>query len=265
MSGQDTTVGARRAVPAVHSTDRSARADRIERQSLENRLVHWLVAISTLALIFSGFGQMPMYARYGLADLPGMGWAADYHLTLTIHYVAGAVLLFAVVLHVLATIATRRTAIVPRRGDLKESAQIIAAMFGRGDEPPSHKYLAEQRVAYAFIGVNILIVVASGVVKVVKNLPGVDLPPISIFVATSLHNAAAMLIVLGVLGHFAAFAIKANRKLLPAMVDGTVDREYAEERHALWYQEEFVTDRAHDVHVEFTPQRDDTGVGSGTS
>ncbi len=245
---------------AAGNADRPASKDRIDRQSVENRLVHWLVAISTFALIFSGFGQMPMYARYGIADLPGMAWAADYHLTLTIHYVAGAVLLFAVVFHIVAALATRRTAIVPRRGDLKESAQIIAAMFGRGEEPPSHKYLAEQRIAYAFIGVNILIVVASGLVKVVKNLPGVDMPPLSIFIATSLHNAAAMLIVIGVLGHFAAFAIKANRKLLPAMIDGTVDREYAEERHSLWYEEVAVTNRAHGVHSEFTPPREDKHI-----
>ena len=245
---------------------RDTAAGRIRRQSVENRLVHWLVAISTFALIFSGFGQMPMYARYGIADLPGMGWAADYHLTLTIHYVAGAFLFFAVVLHIAATLATRRTAIVPRSGDVKESAQIIAAMLGRGEEPPSHKYLAEQRIAYAFIGVNILVVVASGVVKVVKNLPGVDLPPLSIFIATSLHNAAAMLIVLGILGHFAAFAIKANRKLLPAMIDGTVDRKYAEERHSLWYEEIApATDRAHHVHAEFTPRRDDTDERSRAS
>jgi formate dehydrogenase gamma subunit len=218
---------------------------RVKRQSVENRLVHWLVAVSTFALVFSGFGQMPMYARYGIADLPGMAWAADYHLMLQIHYLAGAVLLFAVVFHVVSALATRRTAILPRRGDLKESAQIIAAMLGRGEEPPSHKYLAEQRIAYAFIGVNILVVMASGVVKVVKNLPGVDMPPVVIFAATTLHNAAAMLIVVGIIGHLAAFAFKANRKLLPAMIDGTVDRAYAEERHPLWHKELIATDQSH--------------------
>lgn len=41
------------------------------------------------------------------------------------------------------------TAAVPRRGDLKESLLIILAMFGFGEEPKSHKFLAEQRLAYA--------------------------------------------------------------------------------------------------------------------
>jgi len=215
----------------------TSRLDRVMRQSMENRLVHWLVALSTFALIFSGFGQMPMYARYGLADLPYMAWTADYHLTLTIHYVAGAVLVFAIILHLVSTIATRRFTILPRRGDFRESAKIIAAMLGRGKEPVSHKYLAEQRLAYAFIGGNLLMVTITGLVKVVKNLPGINMDPTFVFLATTFHNASAMLIVLGVLGHFAAFAIKANRNLLPAMFDGTVDRKYAEERHGLWYRE----------------------------
>lgn len=219
------------------SAARKKSPDRILRQSFENRLTHWLVAVSTFVLIFTGLGQMPMYARYGIASLPGMGWAADYHLTLLLHYAAGAVLVFAVVFHVLGAIVTSRYDIMPRKGDVRESAQIIAAMFGRGEEPPSHKYLAEQRLAYAFIGANVLLVVISGIIKVVKNLPGIDMNPMFLFVTTAVHNAAAVFIILGIVGHLAAFLIKANRALLPAMIDGTVDRDYAEHRHPLWYRE----------------------------
>ncbi|MDZ4180124.1 MAG: cytochrome b/b6 domain-containing protein [Coriobacteriia bacterium] len=210
---------------------------RIRRQSLSNRIVHWLVALSTFALFFSGFGQMPMYARYGLAGLPGMAWAADYGVTLVIHYLAGAVLTFAVIYHIVHALLTRRFTILPRKGDFKESVQIIAAMLGRGQEPPSHKYLAEQRLAYAYIGLNTLVIVVTGIVKVAKNVPGASIDPALVFWSTTAHNAAAMLLLLGVIGHFAAFAIKANRALLPAMFDGTVERAYAEHRHPLWYRQ----------------------------
>lgn len=219
------------------SAAKKKRSDRIVRQSFENRLTHWLVAISTFVLIVTGFGQMPMYARYGIADLPGMAWAADYQLTLLLHYGAGAVLLFALVFHVLGAVLTSRFDIMPRKGDVKESARIIAAMLGRGEEPESHKYLAEQRLAYAFIGINLLLVTLTGIVKVVKNLPGIEMNPTAIFVATTIHNVAAVFIILGIVGHLAAFIFKENRALLPAMFDGTVDREYAEHRHALWYRE----------------------------
>lgn len=215
----------------------STPATRINRQPAANRLSHWLVALSTFALIFTGFGQMPMYKRYGLASVPGMAWTADYQLTLVLHYWAAAVLVFAVVFHIVLAVMTKRFTIMPRKGDLKESAQIIAAMLGKGEEPPSHKYLAEQRVAYAFIGVSTLLVILSGLVKVAKNLSVVQMPFEVINVATHVHNVSAILVILGVVGHMAAFAIKENRALLPAMFDGTVDAEYVAHRHSLWYAE----------------------------
>lgn len=211
--------------------------DRILRQPVSNRISHWLVALSTFVLIFSGLGQMPMYARYGLSALPGMAWTADYEITLTMHYAAAAVLFFAVVFHIADALFRRSYAIMPRKGDFKESAQIIAAMLGKGEEPASHKYLAEQRLAYAFIGISTLVVLVSGLIKVVKNLPGVQLDPTVLWWTTFAHNASAVVLILGVVGHFAAFIFKENRALLPAMFDGRVDREYAEHRHSLWYAE----------------------------
>jgi formate dehydrogenase gamma subunit len=210
---------------------------RIPRQSVTNRLVHWLIALSTFALFFSGFGQMPMYDRYGLSALPGMSWAGNYQITLAIHYLAGAVFVFAIVLHIVAALAMRTYDIVPRRGDLRESVVIIKAMMGRGETPASGKYLAEQRLAYAFIGGNILVIGLTGILKVVKNLPGVDINPLMLFVNTAFHNAAAMLLLLGIFAHLAAFAVKQNRALLPAMIDGTVDEHHAREHHSLWYEE----------------------------
>lgn len=222
------------------SSKRPVRA-RILRQPFENRLSHWLVALSTFVLFVTGMGQMPMYQRYGIASLPGLQWTADFRLTLTLHYAAGALLFFGVVFHLTHALLLGRFAIFPRRGDVRESVQIIAAMLGRGEEPASHKYLAEQRLAYAFIGSNTLVVLASGIVKVAKNLPQVQLDAALVWTATHAHNVSALLLFAGIAGHFAAFVFKANRALLPAMVDGHVDRHYAEERHGLWYEE--VADR----------------------
>ncbi len=43
----------------------------------------------------SGFGQMPIFKRYYIADLPGLGWLAQFYLTHYIHYV-GAILLLGI-------------------------------------------------------------------------------------------------------------------------------------------------------------------------
>jgi hypothetical protein len=43
----------------------------------------------------SGFGQMPIFKRYYIADLPGLGWLAQFYTTHYIHYV-GAILLLGI-------------------------------------------------------------------------------------------------------------------------------------------------------------------------
>lgn len=43
-------------------------------------------------MAFTGFGQMPIFKRYYISDIPGLGWSSDFYFTHTIHYL-GAVLL----------------------------------------------------------------------------------------------------------------------------------------------------------------------------
>lgn len=210
--------------------------NKILRQNLSARFVHWAVALSTFILLFTGFGQMPLYKRYKIADLPGMAWSADYSITVYIHYIAALVLIFAVAYHIVYGLIKRDFAILPRRGDMKQSALIIGSMCGLCEEPASDKYLAEQRLAYAFIGVNILMVILTGIVKVIKNLPGIDLPSSILILSTNLHNLAAVLLLFGILGHLFAFVFKANRALLPAMFSGKIDLDYCRHRHTLWYE-----------------------------
>lgn len=46
-----------------------------------------------LVLAFSGFGQMPIFKRYYIADIPGLAWSADFHITLIVHYVSAILIL----------------------------------------------------------------------------------------------------------------------------------------------------------------------------
>jgi cytochrome b subunit of formate dehydrogenase len=107
-------------------------------------------------------------------------------------------------------------------------------MITGGQEPESDKYLAEQRVAYAFIGGSLLLIILTGYLKVLKNLPGVELPYGLLWTATTVHNLATFALLLGVLGHLAAFLVKENRHLLPGIFHGKVDLEYAKRRHCKW-------------------------------
>lgn len=209
---------------------------RIKRHSGLVRFVHWSVAISTFLLIFSGFGQMPLYKRYYVDQLPGLSWSSDYGATLVLHYVAAAWLLFAVVLHIVYHAWRREFGLIPRRGDLRESLMVIKASFGLGKEPPSDKWLAEQRLAYAYMAFWFLVVIVTGVIKLIKNYPSAEPPDALLNWVTNLHNLATILLILGIAAHLAAFVLKANRPLILSMFTGYVSEEYVRHRHPLWYR-----------------------------
>ena len=46
-----------------------------------------------IVMAFTGFGQMPIFKRFYISDIPGMGWSADFYATHYVHYL-GAILLF---------------------------------------------------------------------------------------------------------------------------------------------------------------------------
>ena len=198
---------------------------------------HWLLAISGLFLIFSGFGELPMYKRYMVTQIPGLGWAGDFFINLKIHYLAGIVFVSIVVFHALYHGWLGHQGLVPRRGDVKASLITILSMFGFGEEPKSHKYLPEQRLAYAYLGGVGLILVLTGVVKVIKNLPGVDLSPTLITSMTLTHTFATIFFLLGVLAHLAALIFKVNRPLVKSVFTGEVNLGYVQDRHTIWYEE----------------------------
>lgn len=66
---------------------------------MARRARRWLYGIIMVVMAFTGFGQMPIFKRYYIASIPGLGWSADYYVTLAIHYL-GASLLLAFVAYV---------------------------------------------------------------------------------------------------------------------------------------------------------------------
>jgi hypothetical protein len=60
---------------------------------MNNRALTLVFRAVVIALLFTGFAQMPIFARYYLADVPGFAWTADYYLNHVLHYVLAIVLL----------------------------------------------------------------------------------------------------------------------------------------------------------------------------
>lgn len=219
--------------PNLSPKAKQAKQAKVKRQSLQNRIVHWGVALSTFSLIITGLFQLPIVKRYMINELPLMAWSGDYHISLVAHYVGAFALVFFVAFHLCFHIARGEFDIFPKRGDVKKSAQIIKAMLFKGVEPPSEKYLPEQRLAYAFIGFVLLLLIITGLIKTLKNLAGFNLSDSVYFWVAQLHNLGFALIIFGIIGHLAAFIFKANRPLLPAMFSGKVSAAYILHRHSL--------------------------------
>ncbi|MFC1863983.1 FeS-binding protein [Thermodesulfobacteriota bacterium] len=56
-------------------------------------LVKKFYLLLLLALVFSGFGQMPIFKRYYIADIPGLAWSSNFHTNFIVHYISSILLL----------------------------------------------------------------------------------------------------------------------------------------------------------------------------
>jgi len=123
---------------------------------------------------------------------------------------------------------------MPSRGDLRWLAKAGGA-FG-GEEPPSHRFNAGEKVVF-WGGVFLLgvFVVSSGLV-LDKVLPGLQYLRGDMQIAHMVHSVAAMLmmsvfllhIYLGTIGMKGAYS---------AMKTGYVDEGWAREHHRYWYED----------------------------
>jgi hypothetical protein len=136
-----------------------------------SRPLKWYYALVVIALMFSGFGQMPIFKRYYLADIPGFAWAADFYITLVIHYVAAALFL-GLAAYYLVSQAMLRALWPPRNGP----AWVRMVLLG--------------------------LIILSGSMLVLRNLPGLTLPPALIVASTLTHIASAMFLLILSLTYF---------------------------------------------------------------
>ena len=58
-----------------------------------NRIMRYLFLFNIFFMALTGFGQMPIYKRYYMSDIPGFGWLADFFTTRYVHYLGAALLL----------------------------------------------------------------------------------------------------------------------------------------------------------------------------
>ena len=139
------------------------------RSYIELKIFRPLYFILLFTMGLTGFGQMPIFKRYYIADIPGLGWLADFYATHIIHYI-GAILLFGFFVY----------AAVVYFGLMRKQFQLTGA---------------------AYIRIAILASIAvTGIFRVLKNLPDVVFSPLFTMVIDISHLAFMMfLMIFGVL------------------------------------------------------------------
>jgi hypothetical protein len=140
---------------------------------VQNRVFSWIFGAAAVLAVFTGFGNMPLYRRYYIADLPGLGWTGDFMANLHVHYLAGSVLLGVAV--------------------------YVAAVFFR-----EWKRGARLTKSGALRAAVIFLVLASGLFMALRNLPGVDFPFAAHVGLNFLHMGAAVFFALIAVGCAAA-------------------------------------------------------------
>lgn len=132
-------------------------------------------------MALTGAAQMPIFKRYYISDIPGLGWLADFYLTNKIHYLFGAVLIFLALYLVTVFVLARK-----RDFQLTPSGLLRSGLYAA--------------------------VMATGVCRVVKNLPFVTLDPLAVMLIDWTHLGFAIL--LGITALYAFF-----RGRLPYMAE----------------------------------------------
>ena len=83
--------------------------------SVTDNVVRFIYMVNLFFLALTGFGQMPIYKRYYMSDIPGFSWLANFMTTRYVHYLA-AVLLLALLAYIVLDF------LVLKRKNLKISA-----------------------------------------------------------------------------------------------------------------------------------------------
>ena len=114
-------------------------------EKMFTRWMHWVYGAVVAIVLFTGFGNMPLWGRYYIADIPGLGWSGNFYVNLQVHLLIGAVLLSLATYFLTAYIYARRDGV-----RLSPSGSIRAVLL--------------------------ILALVSGLLLAVRNLPGIRFP-----------------------------------------------------------------------------------------
>ena len=133
-------------------------------KSNRKTIMRYFYLITVFFLTLTGFGQMPVFKRYYIADIPGLGWLAKFFVTHYMHYLFAVLLLGITAFIITGYFLTNRKKI-----KITPSGYIRGAvLFG---------------------------LVITGVLLVIRNLAGSNFPP-SLIIFLDLSHLTLVMVLL---------------------------------------------------------------------
>jgi hypothetical protein len=133
------------------------------------KLIKWIYLAAVWVTVFTGFGNMPLWKRYYIADIPVMAWSGDFLVNVQVHYLFGSVILAIAVYFTILYINEQRSGL-----RLTRTGLIRAVLLG--------------------------LTLVSGILQVLKNFPAVN-PSFEMMVFLNLfHMGTAVLFFLFAIG-----------------------------------------------------------------
>ena len=199
----------------------------IVRFNAVERAIHWMTAACFIVLALSGlnitFGRallLPLMSPEAFTAFSE--WAKYAHNYLSFPFTLGVILIF------FMWIAGN----IPNRVDIKW-LEVGGGMVGHG-HPPAERFNAGQKMIYWIVVIGGAIMATSGYVLIFPFY-GTDIATMQN--AEMVHGIMAMLFVAAMLGHIYIGTV-GMEGAFEAMSQGTVDTNWAEEHHSLWFEEE---------------------------
>lgn len=106
----------------------------------------WAFGLTLFFSALTGFAQMPIFKRYYIADLPGLGWLAQFYVTYALHY------LFAIAFMAISAYLVVDYLLIKRRSKRLSPMGYVRSTL-------------------------LMLILATGVLLVFRNLPGYRFSP----------------------------------------------------------------------------------------
>ena len=221
-----------------NTLDKPISGRKIKRWGWFDRLVHWTVATTFVALAVTGLSMLigrelliPVLGHAGFAT-----WASA---SITVHNVAGPVFSVGVALMIVMWVWVN----FPQKADWTW-LKMGGGMFKKGAHPPAGRMNAGEKLWFWLLATGGVAVVVSGVVLVAPSW-GWQLPAwldsasggvrTTAMQANLVHAGIAVLWTAAALGHI-YIGTAGTEGAFEGMATGYVSAEWAEQHHDLWYE-----------------------------